>query len=80
MSLCKYSNIFGAPNTGVHSYKIFNIAIVDLGLTILLAFGISSYCDINFILTLIVILIIGIIMHKIFCVETALNKLIFKKN
>ncbi len=27
--LCKYKNIFGAPNTGVHSYRIFNIAIVD---------------------------------------------------
>ena len=80
MSLCKYSNIFGAPNTGVHSYRIFDIAIVDLGLTIVLAFGLSFYLDTNFILTLIVILILGIIMHKIFCVNTTLNKLIFEKN
>lgn len=28
MSLCKYKNIFGEINTSVHSYRIFNFAIV----------------------------------------------------
>jgi hypothetical protein len=31
--LCKYKNMFGIPNKGLHSYRIFNIAIVDLTLT-----------------------------------------------
>jgi hypothetical protein len=26
---CKYKNIFGEEGKGVHSYRIFNIAIVD---------------------------------------------------
>lgn len=30
MSLCEYKDIFGIPNEGVHSYRLFNIAIVDV--------------------------------------------------
>ena len=29
MSLCKYKNIFGEENTGVHQYRIFDIAIIE---------------------------------------------------
>ena len=35
MSLCKYKNIFGEPNTGIHSVRIFNIAIFDVISTII---------------------------------------------
>lgn len=35
--LCKYKDILGRPNEGVHSFRIFNIAIVDVLLTILAA-------------------------------------------
>ena len=35
--LCRYKHIFGKPNTGIHTYRFFNIAIVDVMLTILLA-------------------------------------------
>ena len=37
MNLCKYKNIFGEPNTGAHKKRIFNIAIVDAGMTIIVA-------------------------------------------
>jgi hypothetical protein len=43
MDLCKYKNFFGKPGEGAHSYRIFNIAIVDLGLTILVAYILSFY-------------------------------------
>lgn len=39
--LGKYSNIFGKPNEGTHSYRILNIAIVDVFATGLLAFSMS---------------------------------------
>jgi len=35
MSLSKYKNIFGKPGKGIHSYRFFNIAIVDVFLTII---------------------------------------------
>ena len=40
---CKYKDIFGKPKTGLHSYRIFNIAVVDFLLTILLAKFIEFY-------------------------------------
>ena len=35
--LGKYSNIFGKPNEGAHSYRILDIAIVDVLATGVLA-------------------------------------------
>lgn len=55
MNLCKYNNIFGAVNTGLHSYRIFNIAIVDLFLTILAAKLISNITNIDFIFIIILL-------------------------
>ena len=77
MNLCKYKNIFGAPNTGAHSYRFFNIAIVDVILTILAAFIISYIFNINFSYTLLSLFILGIISHHIFCVRTTIDKLLF---
>jgi hypothetical protein len=75
--LCKYKDIFGAPGTGVHSYRFLNIAIVDLGATILVAFLISYFSKISFILTLIILLLLGIIAHHLFCVRTTVDKILF---
>jgi hypothetical protein len=36
--LCKYKDMFGKPNTGVHKYRLFNIAVVDVLATIAVAF------------------------------------------
>ena len=44
MNLCKYKNILGEPGKGVHSYKIFNISIVDVILTLIVAYIISYIC------------------------------------
>ena len=72
-----YSNIFGKPNTGVHSYRIFNLAIVDIILTIIGAFLISYLFNFNFIMCLLILFILGILLHRLFCVNTTINKFIF---
>lgn len=33
--LSKYKDIFGKPMTGLHKYRIFDIAVVDVAATIL---------------------------------------------
>lgn len=71
-----YRDIFGKPEEGVHSIRIFNIAIIDIILTILGAFIISKVCSMNFMLTLILFFIIGEILHLVFCVETQFIKII----
>ena len=32
---CNYRNLFGEVNTGLHSYRLFNIAVVDVLVTLL---------------------------------------------
>lgn len=79
ITLCPYKYIFGKEKTGVHSYRIFNIAIVDLSLTIILAWIIAKYFNLDFKETSIVVLLIGIISHRIFCIETTIDKLLFSR-
>lgn len=79
MSLCKYKNMFGAPNTGVHSYRLFNVAIVDLAMTVIGAYIISVLIKKPVLNTFLVVFIIGIIMHRLFCVRTTVDKLLFPK-
>ena len=77
MSLCQYRNIFGKPGEGVHSYRIFNIAIVDLGLTLLVAFGLSLVLKKPFALISSILLILGVVLHRLFCVRTTVDKILF---
>ena len=76
MSLCKYKDIFGKSKEGPHSYRFLNIAIVDTVLTIIIGYFISKFFKLNLFQVLIVIFILGTIIHKIFCVETTLTKLL----
>ncbi len=77
MNLCQYKNIFGKPGEGPHSYRIANIAVVDVLVTVIIAFILSKLFKWKFLKTLIVLFIIGIIAHKIFCVKTTVDKAIF---
>ena len=87
MSLCKYANALGEPDKGVHSIRIFNIAVVDVLLTIILALIFSMFFKYVikleatflkiFIINLVSLFILGIILHKIFCVRTTIDKLLF---
>jgi hypothetical protein len=76
MSLCQYQNFFGAPGTGVHSYRIGNVAIVDVLLTIVAAIILAKLFG-NFWIALVVIVLLGILAHRVFCVSTTLDKLLF---
>ena len=77
MNLCKYKDILGKPKEGMHQYRIFNIAVFDLILTIILAYLIGLYTGQSFLVTFIVLMIVGLIVHRIFCVETTLTTLVF---
>jgi hypothetical protein len=77
--LCKYKDMFGPVGQGIHSYRIFNIAIVDVLLTILGAFIIHLFLPkYNYFLILILLFILGIILHRLFCVKTPIDKLLFE--
>lgn len=79
LPLCKYSNMFGKPREGAHSLRVFDIAIVDVLGTIFLAWIISKYYKYNFYKTLLFLFILAIILHRLFCVNTKINTMIFGK-
>jgi hypothetical protein len=77
-SLCPYKYIFGKPKEGVHKFHILNISIYDVLSVFLAAHFISTYFKYNFYEVLIALFLIGIISHRLFCVRTTVDKLIFK--
>lgn len=77
MNLCKYKDIFGKPNEGVHSIRLFNIAVVDVISTIIVAFLFSYYFKWNFLYSLLGFFLVGILFHRLFCVKTTVDKILF---
>ncbi len=77
---CKHKDMFGKPNEGIHKYRIMNIAIIDVLATILLAKAIQYYIipQQDIWLILLICFILGIIMHRVFCVRTTIDKLLFR--
>jgi len=77
MNLCKYRNILGEPDKGIHSYRLFGVAINDVVMTVIAAFIISYFYKYSFFYVLIFLFILGIILHRLFCVRTTIDKLLF---
>lgn len=74
---CQHKDFFGKPGEGVHSYRFMGVAIVDVFMTLLVAFILSKKLDYTFKNTAIVLFILGILAHRMFCVETAVDKFLF---
>jgi hypothetical protein len=77
MSLCKYKNMLGEPNKGIHSYRLFGVAIADVIMTILAAAAISYFRKQPFVSVLLFLFLLGIVLHRIFCVRTTVDILLF---
>ena len=77
IDLCKYKDIFGRPREGAHAYRIFNVAVVDVIATVVVAFLIARAFGFVFWKSLVVLFLIGIILHRMFCVRTTVDKLVF---
>lgn len=76
---CKYKDMFGKPNEGLHKYRIFDIAIVDVVMTIIAAYLITLvWPEFHFTNVLMVLFLLAILMHRLFCVRTTIDKLLFK--
>ena len=76
---CKYKDSLGKPKKGLHSYRVFDIAVIDVLFTLILAKFIQYYLleEWDFLLILVLCFSIGIILHRLFCVKTTIDKLFF---
>lgn len=68
--LCKYKDILGKPSEGFHSIKLFDIAVLDVLGTIFLAYTMSITFNYSFIILFLLFMIIGELLHFVFCVKT----------
>lgn len=83
-NLCRFQNVFGESGKGFHKYRVFNIAAFDFLGTILLA-AIVFYVAVpknmqtfkTFTIVLVSMFLLGVICHRLFCVQTTIDKLLF---
>ena len=75
--LCKYKGLFGNPGEGLRKYRIFDIAIYDTVVVVLIGFLLSYLSGISIYVVLLVLFVSGIIAHRLFCVRTGLDKMLF---
>lgn len=77
IDLCKYKDALGKPNKGIHSYRFMGVAIVDVIMTLIGAILISYFTKYSFLMIAIFLFILGIVLHRLFCVRTTIDKLLF---
>ena len=70
-------NLIGTVNKGVHKYKIFNIAIFDVIVTIISAKILSILFKKYFILILFSLLKLSIVVHRLYGVRTTVDRYLF---
>ena len=78
--LCQYKDLFGKAGTteGLRKYRIIGIALFDVSVTVVCAILFAWFFRLPYIQTVVAIFILGIFVHRAFCVRTAVDKMIFK--
>lgn len=75
---CSRSNMFGKPGEGIHSYRIYDIAIIDVLFTVIGAYLIHLLIPkYSFSWILLILFGLGIMLHRFFCVRTTVDKFLF---
>lgn len=77
---CPYRKIFGEVNTGVHAIRVFDIAIVDVLMTVFGAWVMYYYIldkKYSYWIVLVCLFVLGIVAHRLFCVRTTVDKILF---
>lgn len=74
-----YANIIGKPGESIHRYRLFNVAIVDVIVTTIASFIIAKVFKLPFVQVLVIAFLLGIISHRLFCVPSTIDQLIFGK-
>ena len=75
--MCRYQHMFGEPRKGTHELRIFDFALLDILQTLLGAFIISKIMHWNVLYVTIGLFLMGILAHRLFCVRTTMDRLLF---
>jgi len=77
MLLCKFRDSLGIPGEGVHSKRFLGLALNDIIGTIIIIWILSRLSKLSLMKSSIVIITLTVLIHRIFCVNTAFNVAIF---
>jgi hypothetical protein len=80
MGLCKYKDMFGAPDTGLHKYRFCGVAIVDVVMTLVGGWLIWRFVTrgrFSLGATTATLFVLGFALHAAFCVPTAFNEWVY---
>jgi hypothetical protein len=78
MVFCQYADVFGRPGEGAHESRIFGtVATVDTALTLVCAVLIARWQDWPLLPTMILLLVLSLLAHRLFCVDTYLTRTLF---
>jgi len=74
--LCNYKNALGVPGQGVH-FHVFGIAIMDCIMTLIGGAALAYLFKWSYFWTILIFFVLGIVLHRVFCVKTTLDKILF---
>lgn len=74
--LCQYKDLLGVPGKGTHTH-FMGVAWRDVVMTIVGGFLIALVFKFNVLYTIISVFILGILFHRLFCVRTTVDKILF---
>jgi len=79
INLCPYRYFFGISGKGIHSYRFYDVAVLDVGVTLLSAIFIAYIFSFSYLWTILVVFILGILFHRMFYIRTTVDKMLFSK-
>lgn len=77
VDLCQYSGALGEPGEGVHRPRVGGLAAVDLLITAGASFAISRAGGWPVLVVFIILMVLAVVAHEVFCVNTRLNAALF---
>ena len=79
--MCKHRWALGKEGEGVHSLRLLDVAVADVAMTLLgaalLASDIGRLTTVRFAGASAGLFLLGIALHRLFCVNTMVNKALF---
>lgn len=73
---CKYKNALGVPGKGAHIH-VLGFAIMDITMTIVGGALLAYIFKWSYLWTILILFLLGIALHRLFCVRTTLDKALF---
>lgn len=77
----KHRDLLGKAGSvsGLRKYRIFGIALLDVSVVMMICYFISRLMGYSYWITLVIIFVIGVVVHRLFDVRTAVDKMLFSK-